>query len=128
MQAELQTRYVLIVEDDTFQGLDLVSTVEKAGFETLGPFADCRSALELLEDFIPDAALLDIRLEGQETTKEVADLLTDFGVPFAFVTAFPGDVTRQMPAHSEAPVFSKPCRPSDITALTGRLVEASPVP
>ncbi|MCQ8185876.1 hypothetical protein [Parvularcula maris] len=128
MQAQLEPRYVLIVEDDTFQGLDLVATVEKAGYDALGPFADCQSVLELLEDFIPDAALLDIRLEGKETTKQVADILTDFGVPFAFVTAFPGDVARRMPEHRNAPVFSKPCRPVDVAALADRLVKASPVP
>ena len=115
------SRYVLIVEDDGLQAWDLARTVAKAGFEAVGPYKDCRSALALLEDFVPDAALLDIRLGGGETVKPVADALCGLGVPFAFVTAYPSDRMLILGEHVTAPVYAKPCKPADIARLAAQL-------
>lgn len=118
-------RFVMIVEDEALQALDLTSTVEKAGFDTLGPFADASSAVEALEDFVPDAALLDIRLD-QDTSQKVADALCDLDVPFAFITAHAKDRSTLIEGHEKRPVFSKPVAPAAVVALADKLSAESP--
>lgn len=118
-------RYVLIVEDDALQGLQLAKTVEEAGFKIAGPFTDGPSALRSIDDNVPDAALLDIRLDGENTTKLVADALSTLGVPFAFVTGFAGDKMRHMPEHVTSCVYSKRCKPADVAHIASKLVARS---
>lgn len=123
--ADRTDRYVMIVEDEALQALDLVSTVEKAGFETLGPFADADTALDTLEDFVPDVALLDIRL-AEDTSQKIADTLSDLNVPFAFITAHAKDSATLISGHQKRPVFSKPVAPAAIVTLADKLSAESP--
>jgi CheY-like chemotaxis protein len=76
---------VLIVEDDPFIALDLEETLKQEGYYVLGPAHSVRSALALLRHASPDAAVLDVNLNGSKVTP-VAELLADHHVPFVLVS------------------------------------------
>src|SRR5436190_635734 len=78
---------ILIVEDEFLRAETVVTALEKAGCEVVGPAARCGQAVELAERGGFDVALLDINLHG-ETCYPAAWLLMEQGVPFAFMTAY----------------------------------------
>ncbi|KKM08324.1 hypothetical protein LCGC14_1725010, partial [marine sediment metagenome] len=53
---------VLIVEDEPFIALDLAFGVEEAGGVPLGPASSVAQALRLIENELPDAAIVDVDL------------------------------------------------------------------
>jgi CheY-like chemotaxis protein len=62
---------VLMVEDEAIVALEIEENLREAGFEVVGPAARASQALELLNKFGCDAAVLDINL-GTETSEPVA--------------------------------------------------------
>lgn len=76
---------VLILEDDPFIALDLCSIVEAEGHEVVGVCASLAQARTHLADAF-DFALLDIDLADGKSF-DVASVLADREIPFAFVSA-----------------------------------------
>jgi DNA-binding response OmpR family regulator len=112
----LSTRRVLIVEDEPVVALMTQTIVERLGHAVLGPAATVTTAMDLLESYTPDFALLDVRLPGA-TSFPIADLLTARGVPFAFLTA-QGDLPDRF---AGTPTLRKPYRPEALRALVQAL-------
>ena len=54
----------MIVEDELLVALELQSIVEQLGGTVVGPAGSVEGALQLLSETTPDAALLDVNLEG----------------------------------------------------------------
>lgn len=96
---------VLVVEDEPLVGMDVVSILENAGLETVGPAASVAEALTLLRSSGCDCAVLDVNL-GAETSDPIALALRSAGIPFVVVSGYARD------QHSEAlmgaPFLSKP--------------------
>jgi CheY-like chemotaxis protein len=87
---------ILIVEDDFLLAETVVTALEKAGCEVIGPAARLGQAVELAERGGFDVALMDINLHG-ETCYPAAWLLLERGVPFAFMTAYsPAAIPRRL--------------------------------
>ena len=105
-------RRVLVVEDNYLMATGLAAVLEQAGALVVGPAANIREALALL-DPLPDCASLDVQL-GKETSFPIADELAARGVPFLFCTGTTADIPAQ---HRMRPVCSKPYRPR--TLLVG---------
>ena len=102
---------VLLVEDEALVGLDLKKTLEKAGYETLGPLATVAAALAVISSTKPDAALLDLDLSG-EKSYAVADALAASGIPFVITTGYSiADLPKKYGQHL---VLSKPFTPRDL--------------
>jgi DNA-binding response OmpR family regulator len=76
---------VLILEDDPFIALDLCSIVEAEGHEVVSVCASLAQARTHLADAF-DFALLDIDLADGKSF-DVASVLADREIPFAFVSA-----------------------------------------
>jgi CheY-like chemotaxis protein len=85
--ALLAGKRLLVVEDEPLIGLDLVSTLDKAGAQVAPPVGTEREALELIERGQFDAALLDANLHGRGVDA-IAASLTRQGIPFIFVTGY----------------------------------------
>lgn len=83
---EVVRRVVLVVEDEFFIAIELESVLTRGGFEVLGPASSVHQALELLKNQRPDAAVLDVTLNGEKVTP-VALLLKSWGVPFVLASA-----------------------------------------
>jgi len=81
---------ILIVDDDPETSLLLSDLLTELGYETLGPAHSVSAALALLDDSRPDAAILDVRLEAEDSYP-VADRLVSENVPFMFATGYGGE-------------------------------------
>ena len=84
----LQTRRILVVEDNYLIGEHVRSVLERAGCDVLGPVGRLGPALELVRATAAlDGAVLDINLDGQ-TCFPVATALAERAVPFFFLTGY----------------------------------------
>jgi CheY-like chemotaxis protein len=103
---------VLILEDDPFIGLDLMTIVEGEGHQVVrlcDSVAEARGALAAGPDF----ALLDVEV-ADGTSYELATLLAARRIPFAFVS---GSKRNDLPAHLRAvPFIAKPFLEATIRA------------
>ena len=95
---------VLIIEDTVLIAVLLEELVRECGCEVVGLATDIESARQAVARRDYDAVLLDIGLhEGKSF--DIADVLLERSVPFAFVTAY-HDILE--PRHRKVPVVSKP--------------------
>jgi DNA-binding response OmpR family regulator len=100
-------KIVLIVEDDFLIAMDLQQMLEGRGWRVIGPAANVRTALRLLEDELPTVALLDVNL-GAEFVTPVAEILRARGVPFALASAYESPDRVAGEALAGAPNVGKP--------------------
>ena len=75
-------------------------------------------ALMMIEERVPDFALLDVGLV-REKSFEVAERLEVLKIPFAFVTGYGGD--RVDAAFADRPRLPKPCSSDALLAVLQRL-------
>jgi PAS domain S-box-containing protein len=83
----LRDKSIVVVEDEPLIGLDIVSTLERAGARVSGPVGTEKEAMELIERGHFDAALLDANLHGR-SVDVIAATLNRRNVPFLFVTGY----------------------------------------
>ena len=115
---KLTGRRILVVEDEALVAMLVEDALLDAGAIVLGPVATVAEALALLQQEIPDVAVLDLNLAG-ETSTPVADRLVTMGVPFVVATGYGADGLP--PGHATVPVLAKPYDPDDLTTALGRL-------
>ena len=116
-------RRVLIVEDDAYQATWFASVLTRAGYAVVGPAADELSALMLIGENPPDAALVDVDLSGARaaspggarTSAQVVAALADWGVPIVVVSSHP-EVGFLPPADPGMIRLRKPARERDLVA------------
>jgi CheY-like chemotaxis protein len=85
--AALKGLRVLVVEDELVIAMELESLLEGLGCIVLDPAPSIRRALHVLSGERPDAAVLDVNLQGQQVTP-VAEALQQQDVPFVLVTGY----------------------------------------
>ncbi len=95
---------VLIVEDTVLIAMLLEELVRECGCEVTELAFDIESARRAVARHDYDAVLLDIGL-GAGKSFDIADVLLERGVPFAFITAYHNILE---PRHQSVPVVSKP--------------------
>jgi CheY-like chemotaxis protein len=81
---------VLIVEDDPIIALDFEDTLLGFGVKTVRTAGSVAKALALIDQQLPDFALLDISLI-REKSFAVAERLEALKIPYAFVTGYGAD-------------------------------------
>jgi two-component SAPR family response regulator len=67
--------------------MELDQTLRRAGYHVVGPAPSVATALGLLRQVRPDAAVLDVNLAGERVTP-VAEVLRAMAVPFVLVSAY----------------------------------------
>ena len=97
---------LLLVEDQLLIAMDLEAMLADRGVARLATAGSTAEALQRLESFAPDAAVLDINL-GSGTSIPVAEALARRGIPFVFATGY-GDRSLIPPQFQSAPVVRKP--------------------
>ncbi len=106
----LDTRHILVVEDDYTIATNLSHALKKLGATVVGPANSVASAMLLIEGGAAlDAAVLDIHL-GAEKVFPVAQALLERKIPFVFTTgysraALPDDFAEQ--ALCEKPIDTR---------------------
>jgi DNA-binding response OmpR family regulator len=68
---------IIVVEDEAIIALCIGMTLQEAGHEVLGPVASFDSCLKLVEQEVPELALIDINLEKGGSGIDVARVLLD---------------------------------------------------
>jgi DNA-binding NtrC family response regulator len=97
---------VLIVEDDPIIALDFEDTIQSFGVKAVRCAGSVAHALMMIDQRVPDFALLDVGLI-REKSFVVAERLAKLNIPFAFVTGYGGE--RIVPLFSDWPLLGKPC-------------------
>jgi DNA-binding response OmpR family regulator len=116
---------VLILEDQALIALHIEDVVRRIGGGAIGCAAGISEALNLLDTTTWNAALLDLRLARGEMAFPVADRLRAKAIPFAFVTAWDGEIDRR---YSDVPVLRKPFGEAELESCLRSLLVEAPQP
>ena len=81
---------VLIAQADMMQAFDMMTGLEEAGHEVIGPAPHADMALYLAALRRPDVALVDLVLRDGDRGRDLARTLRDRGIPSVFVSTSPG--------------------------------------
>ena len=90
----LQGLRILVVEDASLVAMEVGEALARRGVTLVGPAGTLQEAIRLAVSEQPDAAVLDVDLDG-EAVFPVADLLMAQGRPFLFTTGY--DATTVIP-------------------------------
>jgi CheY-like chemotaxis protein len=108
MEAVLEGKTVLLVEDESLVSMLAEEILQDAGCEVILAMRLDR-ALEVATTAEIDCALLDVNLGNGATSFPVAQVLSERGVPFIFVSGYGTHGIDH--TFAEAPVVQKPYRP-----------------
>lgn len=123
LHRSLSGRRILVVEDERLIALDIQDILEGWGCTVVGPVATAAAALVLVENEEPEAAILDVHLNGG-TSEPVADAFRESGRPFLVMTAY--QRSHLTGALRDAPLLSKPVDEKKLRhALSALLDEAT---
>lgn len=118
----LRGRRVLVIEDEMLVAMEFESLLQRQGCAVLGPASTVGRALALLDHDQPDAALLDLNLNGEPATA-VAVALKTRGVPFVLVTGY-GEAQSSEPELQGAPRVDKPVNHHALVRALARVIDA----
>ncbi len=107
---------ILIVEDELLVANYLEELLGMEGCIVLGPASRVPEALDLIERERPEAAVLDLNLQG-ERTNAVAEALAARRVPFVIVTGYGAEHIPDEPVLQQAPRLGKPFRSRQLLQL-----------
>lgn len=97
---------LLLVEDELLVGMEMANALQAEGWTVMGPAGTVEEAFALLSDGpTPDAAVLDINLNGQ-LVYPVADLLRTRDIPYLFCTGY--ETLTGDDRHSDSRIVHKP--------------------
>lgn len=112
-------RQVLLVEDNMIIAMDTEDMLQQLGAQAVTTASSVAMALDMIAKQRPDFALLDIKL-GMKTSFEIAELLTEMGVPFAFTSGY-GDQMKLPAPFDRISKLHKPYSIDDLRDLIGRI-------
>lgn len=118
----LKGRRILILEEQMQIALLLAGMVQEFGCEVIGPAKDVPDALALIAANQLDAAILDVKIAGQNTLV-VADELIRRGTPFAFVSG--NKTSASIKRYAPAPLITKPYSAEHIRRVLSELIETA---
>jgi DNA-binding NarL/FixJ family response regulator len=116
----LRGRRVMIVEDEMLVAMEMESLLADQGCAVVGPAATVERALALLAHERPDAAILDVNLNGT-TAAPVAAALKAQGVPFVLATGY-GDAQPLQPELKDAPRVDKPVNHGELMRTLAQVI------
>ena len=116
---------VMIVEDEALVAMVVTESLTSLGCSVVGPFSRCSDALAAIEADEIDAAILDVNLDG-EMVYPLAELLTERGVPFIFVTGYGAESIDERFTH--IPVIQKPVERHVLQRIFVVSADAKPKP
>lgn len=116
---------VLVVEDEAMTAMFLNMLLSEMGCTITGSVAKIEQALRLAQTAEIDFAILDLNLSG-ESSKPVADMLRQRGIPFALTT---GSDMRDLPADMGcATTLMKPYSEAELRQVIDQLRRLSRAP
>ena len=91
----------MIVEDELIIAMEMESLLKGLGCIVLDPVPSITQALRVLADERPDAAVLDVNLQGERVTP-VAAALRERGIPFVLVSGYGRERLQEEPLQGAA--------------------------
>lgn len=105
---------VVVVEDEGLIRMDVVATLQEAGYEVVGEGADGEEAIKLATDLEPDLIVMDIKmpkLDGISAAEKIGELK----IPVVLLTAFSqSDLVARAAAAGAMAYVTKPFKPTDL--------------
>ena len=105
---------VVVVEDEGLIRMDVVSTLQEAGYEVVGEGADGEEAIKLATELEPDLVVMDIKmpkLDGISAAEEISKLR----IPVVLLTAFSQRELVERASEAGAMAYLvKPFTPNDL--------------
>ena len=105
---------VVVVEDEGLIRMDVVATLQEAGYEVVGEGADGEEAVKLAAELDPDLVVMDIKmpkLDGISAAEKIAELK----IPVVLLTAFSqADLVSRAAEAGAMAYVTKPFKPSDL--------------
>ncbi|MCV3768671.1 response regulator [Rhizobium sp. TRM95796] len=86
IESRMKGQHVLIVEDEFFIAMDTQLALEQMGAIIVGPASNVADALGLIASRTVDCAILDIRLDVDDSYP-IADKLMERHIPFLFASS-----------------------------------------
>jgi DNA-binding NtrC family response regulator len=118
----LRGRRVLVIEDEMLVAMEFESLLRRQGCALVVTASTIDQALALLDHDQPDAALLDLNLNGEPATA-VAVALKARGVPFVVVTGY-GEAQSSEPELQGAPRVDKPANHYALVRALARVMNS----
>ena len=78
----------LVVEDETLIRLDIVETLEEAGYDVVGQASDGEQAIALADELEPDLIVMDVKMPGMDGITAAERILQDRRCAVVMLTAF----------------------------------------
>lgn len=105
---------VVVVEDEGLIRMDVVATLQEAGYEVVGEGSDGEEAIELATELQPDLVVMDIKmpkLDGISAAEKIAELK----IPVVLLTAFSqSDLVARAASAGAMAYVTKPFKPTDL--------------
>jgi CheY-like chemotaxis protein len=90
----MDSRKVMIVEDEGIVSIDIRNILNRLGFTVSGVAFSGEEAIEILQESGPDLILMDIGLKGDIDGIEAAKIIkTNHNIPVIFLTGFADENT-----------------------------------
>ena len=102
---ELNGRRILVLEEQASIAQFLADTLQALNCHVIGPADRVPQALALLAENDVEAAILDVKIEGEPSFAIAEDLIRR-GIPWAFASS--NNVDEVMRRYPGVPVFTKP--------------------
>jgi CheY-like chemotaxis protein len=119
MDKSLSGYRILVVEDEMLNLAMLEDILADAGCESVAGAATIDQAVALIDGQVFDAALLDVKLKGNNSY-DVADALAARGVPFVFTTGNSLHDIRD--GYRDRPVLRKPFKEEKLVEALAALL------
>jgi response regulator NasT len=105
---------VVVVEDEGLIRMDIVATLQEAGYEVVGEGSDGEEAIKLATELTPDLVVMDIKmpkLDGISAAEKIGELK----IPVVLLTAFSqSDLVARAAEAGAMAYVTKPFKPTDL--------------
>lgn len=111
-----QSISILIVEDETVLALGMEFSLEEFGYDVSGIESTALGAIEHVKDNKIDLILMDIKLKGEQSGIDAANIIwKQYQIPVIFLTSYSDNQTMKNAMNSEPYAYLlKPCRDEEL--------------
>lgn len=105
---------VIVAEDEGLIRMDVVATLQEAGYEVVGEAADGEEAVRLAIELMPDLMVMDIKMPKLDGIS-AAEKISEYKIPVVLLTAFSqADLVKRAADAGAMAYVTKPFKPSDL--------------
>jgi AmiR/NasT family two-component response regulator len=105
---------VVVVEDEGLIRMDVVATLQEAGYQVVGEGADGEEAIKLATELEPDLVVMDIKMPKLDGIS-AAERINELKIPVVLLTAFSqSDLVARAAEAGAMAYVTKPFKPTDL--------------